>query len=145
MLDRDLIENLDQDADGLTVVSDKVFVRDLVLDIDIGVFANEHGVTQRVRFAVEMDVTSDPGRRREDDVVNVISYDTIVEGIKDLTRGRHINLVETLATEIAELALRDPRAFRVRVQVEKLDKEPGSVGVEIVRERAPSRSASHIP
>lgn len=133
MLDRP--PEMPRDALPLVRVSDRVFVRDLVLDCDIGVFAEELGVTQRVRFSVEVDVASDAGKRHEDDVANVISYDTIVDGIKALIRDRHINLVETLAAEIADLALRDPRALRARVEVEKLDKEPGSVGVEIVRER----------
>lgn len=135
MLDRDLVSQLTQDDDASALARglNRLFVHDLVLDCDIGVFASEQGVTQRVRFSVDLDVASRRGERL-DQIEQVISYDTIVDGIKSLIAGRHINLVETLAEEIAELALKDPRALRVRVRVEKLEKEPGAVGIEIVRE-----------
>jgi dihydroneopterin aldolase len=38
-----------------------------------------------------------------------------------------------LAEEVAARCLARPRAARVAVKIEKLDKEPGAVGVEIVR------------
>jgi dihydroneopterin aldolase len=112
---------------------DRIFVTDLVLDVDIGVFAHEHGVTQRVAFDVEIEIK--PSRRTTiDEISNVISYDVIVDGVKALIKDRHINLVETLAEEIAAHCLSDPRAARVFVRVSKLEKEPGAVGVEIVRD-----------
>lgn len=111
---------------------DKIFVRDLVLDCEIGVFHNEKGVTQRVRFNVDVDVLPNTAYV-EDDFDQVISYDMIMEGIKDILSEGHINLVETLAERIADHCLTDPRAAKVVVRVEKLDKEPDAVGVEIVR------------
>ncbi len=47
----------------------------------------------------------------------------------------HINLVETLAERIAEHCLADKRIVSVLVRVEKLERGPASVGVEIVRPR----------
>ena len=47
-----------------------------------------------------------------------------------------INLVETLAEEVAMHCLAHPRAARVTVSIEKLDKDPGAVGVEVVRSKA---------
>ena len=47
----------------------------------------------------------------------------------------HIALMETLAERIAALILTYPRVASVTVRVEKLDIGPGTVGVEIVRER----------
>ena len=35
---------------------DRVFMHDLVLDVEIGVYTHEKGVTQRVRFSVDVDV-----------------------------------------------------------------------------------------
>ena len=37
-------------------ICDRVFVHDLVLDVEIGVYTHEKGVTQRVRFSVDVDV-----------------------------------------------------------------------------------------
>jgi len=111
---------------------DRIFVHDLVLDVEIGVYTNEKGVTQRVRFSVDVDMIP-ATRALEDDIGRAFDYDTIIKGIKTIIARGHINLVETLAETIARHCLAHPRAARVAVRIEKLDKEPGAVGVEIVR------------
>ena len=113
-------------------VSDRIFVHDFVLDVEIGVHTHEKGVTQRVRFSVDVDVVP-PNQALNDDIGRAFDYDTIIKGIKDIISRGHINLVETLAEDVARHCLAHPRAGRVTVKIEKLDKEPGAVGVEIVR------------
>ena len=113
---------------------DRVFMHDLVLDVEIGVYTHEKGVTQRVRFSVDVDVL--PATiALDDDIGRAFDYDTIVKGIKEIIARGHINLVETLAEEVASRCLSHPRASSVKVTIEKLDKEPGAVGVEIVRSK----------
>jgi dihydroneopterin aldolase len=116
-------------------VYDRVFMHDLVLDVEIGVYTNEKGVTQRVRFSVDVDLLPATSTL-DDDIGRAFDYDTIIKGIKAIIARGHINLVETLAEEVAARCLAHPRAARVTVRIEKLDKEPGAVGVEIVREKA---------
>jgi dihydroneopterin aldolase len=111
---------------------DRVFVHDLVLDVEIGVYTHEKGVTQRVRFSVDVELIP-AASALDDDIGRAFDYDTIINGIKDIVARGHINLVETLAERIARHCLAHPRAERVTVRIEKLDKEPGAVGVEIVR------------
>jgi dihydroneopterin aldolase len=111
---------------------DRVFMHDLVLDVEIGVYTHEKGVTQRVRFSVDVDVLPAP-KSLDDDIAQAFDYDMIVKGIKTIVARGRVNLVETLAEEIARHCLAHPRAARVAVKIEKLDKEPGAVGVEIVR------------
>ena len=113
---------------------DRIFVHDYVLDVEIGVFTNEKGVTQRVRFSVDVDVMPATGAL-DDDIGNAFDYDHITNGIKSIIARGHINLVETLAEEVAQHCLAHPRAARVIVNIEKLDKDPGAVGVEIVRSK----------
>ncbi len=113
---------------------DRIFVHDYVLDVEIGVFTNEKGVTQRVRFSVDVDVMPATGAL-DDDIGNAFDYDHITNGIKSIIARGHINLVETLAEEVALHCLAHPRAARVTVSIEKLDKDPGAVGVEIVRSK----------
>ena len=115
-------------------VLDRVFVRDLVLDVEIGVYTHEKGVTQPVRFSVDVDIIP-PADALDDDIGRTFDYDTIIGGIKDIIARGHIHLVETLAERIAQHCLAHPRAARVVVRIEKLDKEPGAVGVEIVRDK----------
>jgi FolB domain-containing protein len=114
---------------------DRVFMHDLVLDVEIGVYTHEKGVTQRVRFTVDVDLL--PAKNAlNDDIGRAFDYDTIIDGIKTIVGKGHINLVETLAEDVAAHCLAHPRASAVRVKIEKLDKEPGAVGVEIVRRKA---------
>jgi dihydroneopterin aldolase len=115
------------------VVLDKVIVRDLVLDCHIGIFGMEQGVTQRVRFSVELEVFPRVAPLDEN-IDNVISYDFIIGGIKALVDAGHTLLVETLVERIAEHCLSDRRAATVRVLAEKLDRVPGAaLGAEIFR------------
>jgi dihydroneopterin aldolase len=113
---------------------DRVFMHDLVQDVEIGVYTNEKGVTQRVRFSVDVDLTPATAAL-DDDIGRAFDYDTIIQAIKSTIARGHINLVETLAEEVARHCLGHPRAARVTVKIEKLDKEPGAVGVEIVRSK----------
>ena len=113
-------------------VPDRVFIHDLVLDMEIGVHHYEKGSTQRVRFSVDVDLTP-AAHALDDDISRTFDYDTILSGIKAIVARGHINLVETLAEDVARHCLAHPRAARVVVKIEKLDKEPGAVGVEIVR------------
>ena len=111
---------------------DRVFMHDLVLDVEIGVYTHEKGVTQRVRVSVDVDVIPTPVAL-DDNIGHAFDYDTIINGTKDLVGRGHINLVETLAEDLAMHCLAHPRASAVTVKIEKLDKEPGAVGVEIRR------------
>jgi dihydroneopterin aldolase len=97
---------------------DKIFVRDLVLSCFVGIFDDEKDSRQRVRFNVEMSIYPSRRRNNSDDVESVVSYDRIVEAIKAVTRGGHINLVETIAVRIAAKCLSLRRAAKVRVTVE---------------------------
>ena len=110
-----------------------VFIRDLVLSCRIGVHRHEETRTQRVRINLDLAVRDD--RDLHDDLANVLCYERIANGVRELVCSRHIKLLETLAEEIAAICLQDERVRSVRVRVEKLDIFPdaASVGVEIER------------
>ena len=114
----------------------RVFVRDLVLDAEIGVHAHEKNRHQRIRLNVDVRAEDDTGPI-DDQLHNVVCYENIVDGIKAILQNGHINLVESLAEAIAGFILDDPRVISVKVAVEKLDAIPeaASVGVEIERNR----------
>jgi 7,8-dihydroneopterin aldolase/epimerase/oxygenase len=111
----------------------RVFVRDLVLPCSIGIYPREKGLRRRVRLNVDLHVVSP--LPRSDEFADVVNYETIVAGIKSITEGGHINLVETLADRIAELCLADRRVSATRVMVEKLDVWPETESVGVVVER----------
>ncbi len=115
---------------------DRISVRDLVLALEIGAFQAERGVPQRVRFNVVVEHTPLPAAQ-DDDVDKVLSYDMIVEAIEAVLAEERINLLETVAERIAARILLDPRAVRVFIRIEKLDRVPGALGIEIMRSRLP--------
>ncbi|MEQ9143660.1 MAG: dihydroneopterin aldolase [Parvibaculaceae bacterium] len=113
-----------------------VFVRDLVLEGEIGVYAHEKdGFRQPMRFNIDLTVRE---AAHGDALENVVCYEQIVNKVKDLLCEGHVNLVETLAERIASRCLEDPRVDCARVRVEKLAAiaEVASVGVEIERRRS---------
>lgn len=122
-------------ADAKTGVR-HVFVRDFDTDAHIGAYEHEKGASQPIRINVDLSVDesdADAG----DQLENVVCYDSIVTEIRTILAAGHVHLVETLAEQIADMALQDHRVFSARVRVEKLRAIPeaASVGVEIERHK----------
>ena len=112
-----------------------VFIRNLELDVEIGIYSHEHGKTQKVRLNVDMAVDDAPVM--EDRLESVVDYGAITRKVRTLVAGGHVALAETLAERVAEICFEDTRVRSVRVRVEKLEalKNAESAGVEIERKR----------
>jgi dihydroneopterin aldolase len=124
---------------GIASADDKirhVFIRDLQLRAVLGVYAHEQLEPQRVIINVDLSV-KERGEPLDDDINNVVSYEHVVNHIKELIDEGHVHLVETLAEMIANECLKNNQVVAVRVRVEKPDiiPETASVGVEIERTR----------
>lgn len=119
---------------GLSGPLDRISVRDHTVEVEIGAFQAERGTTQRVCFNVVVEVQPiiDP---LEDDVDRILSYDRVTEAIASALAEERLNLLETLADRVASLILAEPQAVRAFVRIEKLDRGPGALGVEIVRNK----------
>ena len=113
---------------------DRISLRDYVVEVEIGAFQQERGTLQRVRFNIVVEVSPLSGPI-DDDVDRILSYDKVTEAIGVELEAERINLLETLAARVAERILLEPQAERVFVRIEKLDRGPFSLGVEIVRSR----------
>ena len=111
-----------------------VFVRDLVIPALIGVHKHEKDGQQNIRINLDMEVPEAESSIK-DRLSDVVCYEEIVDGIREIVNAGHINLVETLAEKIAARILTDQRIERVRVKIEKLDifADASSVGIEIER------------
>jgi dihydroneopterin aldolase len=111
-----------------------VFIRDLMLPCSIGIHHHEKITEQRVRINLDLAVLEE-GQPLNDDIRNVICYEHLAKGIEEILGRGHVNLVETLAENIAAMCLEDGRVKSARVRVEKLDilDKAESVGVEIER------------
>ena len=115
---------------------DLVHLRRLHLRTIIGINPEERINRQDViiNVAVSCDTRE---AAASDSIEHAVNYRTIAKRVIRLVEGSAFLLVERMAEEIAKLALADPRADRVRVEVLK----PGAVrfaeavGVEIDRGR----------
>ncbi|WP_417259242.1 dihydroneopterin aldolase [Celeribacter sp.] len=129
-------------ATSSDVPHDRISLRDHVVEVDIGAFQSERGVTQRVAFNIVVELTPLSGPI-DDDVDRILSYDRLTEAIRIELDAERMNLLETLAERIADRILTEPRAFRVFVRVEKLDRGSGALGVEIVRTAGQAADRAH--
>ena len=112
-----------------------VFIRNLELEVQIGVYRHEEGKTQTVRFNVDLGVLDD--KDLQDRLEKVVDYGVIEARIRAIIAEGHVRLAETLAERIAAACFEDSRVISVRVRVEKLHALAGaeSAGVEIERTR----------
>ena len=112
-----------------------VFIRNLELLAQIGVYAREEGRRQPVR--INVDLATDDSADTGDLLENVVDYAVIEKRIRAIIAQGHVRLAETLAERIAAACFEDARVRTVRVRVEKLHALTGaeSVGVEIERTR----------
>ena len=111
-----------------------LFVHDLMLACRVGVYPHELASAQRVRLNLDLAVV-ESGPLLTDQLTDVVDYEALVLRVRAALADRHVNLVETLAEQLAKLCLEDPRVRSARVRVEKLDAiaDAASVGVEIER------------
>lgn len=119
---------------------DRISLRDHIVEVEIGAFQAERGVTQRICFNVVVEVRP-LTEAVDDDVDRILSYDRVTEAIASELKDERLNLLETLAERVADRILNEPQAVRVFVRIEKLDRGPGALGVEIVRAKDEGWSA----
>jgi 7,8-dihydroneopterin aldolase/epimerase/oxygenase len=113
-----------------------VFVRDLELMAKLGIHEHEKTTPQRIIVNIDLSVIEGKGPEG-DDISSVVSYEIVVKKVEAIVAAGHINLVETLAEQIAASCLKDKRVLAARVRIEKPDiiANAKSVGVEIERAR----------
>ncbi len=121
-------------ATAADALLDRISLRNYVVEVEIGAFQAERGKTQRLAFNIVVEVTA-RAAPLEDDVDRILSYDRLTEAIAHELAAERLNLLETLAERIAGRILNQPQAQRVFVRIEKLDRGPGALGVEIMRLR----------
>jgi dihydroneopterin aldolase len=115
---------------------DRIALREHVVEAEIGAFQAERGVRQRIRFDLVCEVVPGAEAVASDDVDGILSYDTLLDAVSEGLAAGRVDLLETLAERIAARVLTHQRAARVFVRVEKLDRGPFVLGVEIVLSRA---------
>jgi 7,8-dihydroneopterin aldolase/epimerase/oxygenase len=115
---------------------DAIVIRDLRVEVRIGIHRREQHVLQTVSIDLEIGV---PGTTvfASDKVADTIDYEQVALRIKALATTQHFRLVETFADRIASLLLVDFGAPWVKVSAAKLGILANAryVGVTIERRR----------
>ncbi len=115
---------------------DSILVRDLRVEVLIGIHKRERHVAQVV--SIDLDIGL-PGEAvfASDRVADTIDYEQVALRIMALAGSGHFKLVETFADRIAKLLLEDFKAPWVKVSAAKIGILPNAkfVGVSIERRR----------
>lgn len=112
----------------------KVLIKDLTLEMSIGVHEHERQKAQRV--IVNAEIFSSPPV--PEDLGSTVNYEIVVNAVIAVSQSRHFDLVETLAEEIARICLNEGPAISAVVRVVKPDiiNSVEFVGVEISRSKS---------
>lgn len=116
-------------------ISKTIIVRDLELNLSIGVHEHEKKARQRVLISVE--ATLDGLNDEQDRIGATLDYDLIRDFAKSLEHSAHNELQETLARKILDFVLSNQGVTRAVIETAKPDifDDCASVGVRLVADR----------
>ncbi len=113
---------------------DILFVEELRLDTEIGVYEWEHNIKQPISVDIEVN-TAIGQAAKTDDLQYALDYQTITVEVTTLITSKHFKLVESVAESAAELLQIKFGVTWCRVKISKLSaiKTTKAVGVLIER------------
>ena len=114
----------------------KVIIKNLVLNIFIGIHNFEKKKKQKVRFNIEV-ITNPFVKPNNKDLTTILNYEEIINKIKILVKKEHHELLEDLAENIFTIIFQNNLAQKAKIKIEKLEiiKNSESVGVEFSKIR----------
>ena len=115
----------------------KILIKDLVLNMLVGIHNFEKKKKQRVRFnlIINIDQNLIPNDK---DLKSIVNYEQVIKTIAKITSRKHYLLLETLAEKIFFKLFENPRIKKILLRIEKLDviKNTSSVGIELEKTRS---------
>ena len=114
----------------------KVIIKNLVLNIFIGIHNFEKKKKQRVRFNIEV-VTNPNIKPNNKDLTTILNYEDLINKIKLLVKKQHHKLIEDLAENIFKIIFQNRLVKKTNIKIEKLDiiKNSESVGIEFSKSK----------
>ena len=114
----------------------RVLIKNLELNIFIGIHNYEKKKKQKVRFNIEIitDPNINPSKK---DMTTILNYETIVNKINFLVKKKHHDLLEELTENIFDVIFKFRLVKKVKIKIEKLEiiKETESVGINVSKTR----------
>ena len=114
----------------------KVIIKNLILNMFIGIHNFEKKKKQRVRFNIEV-VTNPHIKPNNKDLSTILNYEDLINKIKLLVKKQHHDLIEDLAENIFKIIFQNKLVKKTNIKIEKLDiiKNSESVGVEFSKSK----------
>ncbi|MBS71961.1 MAG: hypothetical protein CMO20_03265 [Thermoplasmata archaeon] len=95
-------------------------LRGFIVDMEIGVLEEEQGVTQRIRFDVDVFLNG-ADKPIEDEIDMVLDYDFIRSAISRIISNGRSNLLESLVADLLDALLIPVEVIGCSVSATKLD------------------------
>ena len=114
----------------------KIIIKDLILNISIGIHNCEKKKKQRVKFNIEI-LTNPYVLPNSKDLNSILNYEEIVGKIEKISYLRHYELLEDLAENIFKMIFKNKLVKKINLKIEKLDilKKTKSVGIEVSKSK----------
>ena len=114
----------------------KIVIKNLILNIFIGIHDFEKKKKQKVRFNIEVE-TNPNTKPSNKDFSTIVDYETLVNKIKALVKKQNHELLEELAENIFKIIFQNKLVKKAKVKLEKLQiiRESESVGVDVTKNR----------
>ena len=115
----------------------KVLIKDLVLNMFVGIHNFEKKKKQRVKFNLVININQNlvPNDK---DLKSIVNYEQVIKVINKIIARKHYPLLETLAEKIIDKLFENMRIKKILLRIEKLDviKNTTSVGIELEKTRS---------
>ena len=115
----------------------KVLIKDLVLNMFVGIHNFEKKKKQRVKFNLVININQNlvPNDK---DLKSIVNYEQVIKVINKIIARKHYPLLETLAEKIFDKLFENLRIKKILLRIEKLDviKNTTSVGIELEKTRS---------
>ena len=115
----------------------KILIKDLVLNMLVGIHSFEKKKKQRVKFNLVININQNlvPNDK---DLKSIVNYEQVIKVINKIIARKHYPLLETLAEKIFDKLFENMRIKKILLRIEKLDviKNTTSVGIELEKTRS---------
>ena len=113
-----------------------VFIKDFIIEEIIGIHEHEKIKKQKIKFNIVLDVNQS-SLPDEKDIKSIVDYEKITNKLKNLTKSKKYNFLESLAEDSFKEVFEDKRINSATIKIEKPEaiKNAKSVGVEIFKTR----------
>ena len=114
----------------------KVFIKNLILNVFIGIHNFEKKKKQKERFNIEL-VTNPYIKPSNKDLSTILNYEDLINKIKLLVKKQHYELIEDLAENMFKMIFQNRLVKKINIKIEKLDiiKNSESVGIEFSKSK----------